>query len=94
MQNATNWLLMWRHTGDTKYLEAAYLANRYVRRTLSMDGYPDVRGAVKGSFPVDGAYDPWLYPNWATKFMVDSCMMEREIRRTAATPVASLRCPG
>lgn len=94
VQNATNWLLMWRHTGDARYLEAAYVANRYVRRSLSMDGDPDVRGAVKGSFPVDGAYDPWLYPNWATKFMVDSCIAEREIRRIATTPVASLRCPG
>src|SRR5579863_1493919 len=93
VQNATNWLLLWRHTGDTKYLEAAYVANRYVRRTLALEGDPDVRGAVKGSFPVDGAYDPWLYPNWATKFMVDSCMLEREIRRFAATPVATLRCP-
>jgi len=57
-----------------------------VRRTLVMDGDPDVRGAVKGSFPVDGEYDPWVYPNWAAKFMVDSCMLERDIRRHAVTP--------
>ena len=56
VQNATNWMLMWRHTRETKYLEAAFVANRYVRRTLSTDGDPDVRGAVKGSFPVDGDY--------------------------------------
>jgi hypothetical protein len=92
VQNATNWMLMWRHTRETKYLEAAFVANRYVRRTLSVEGEPDVRGAVKGSFPIDGAYDPWMYPNWAAKFMIDSCMLEREIRRQAATPLSPARC--
>lgn len=87
VQNATNWMLMWRHTGEAKYLEAAFAANRYVRRTLAMDGDADVRGAVKGSFPVDGDYDPWVYPNWAAKFMVDSCLLEREIRKHVATPI-------
>jgi hypothetical protein len=86
VQNATNWMLMWRHTGEAKYLEAAFAANRYVRRTLVMDGDADVRGAVKGSFPVDGEYDPWVYPNWAAKFMVDSCRLESEIRKHIATP--------
>lgn len=94
VQNATNWMLMWRHTRETKYLEAAFVANRYVRRTLELDGDPDVRGAVKGSFPIDGAYDPWMYPNWATKFMVDSCLLEREIRKQASTPVSPTRCQG
>ncbi len=87
VQNATNWMLMWRHTGEAKYLEAAFAANRYVRRTLVMDGDADVRGGVKGSFPVDGEYDPWVYPNWAAKFMVDSCLLEREIRKHIATPL-------
>jgi hypothetical protein len=92
VQNATNWMLMWLHTRETKYLEAAFVANRYVRRTLSVEGDPDVRGAVKGSFPIDGAYDPWMYPNWAAKFMIDSCMLERDIRRQAATPLSPARC--
>ena len=87
VQNATNWMLLWRYTRDPKYLDAAFVANRYVRRTLSTDGDPDVRGAVKGSFPVDGDYDPWVYPNWATKFMVDSCLLERDIRRSTASPI-------
>jgi hypothetical protein len=87
VQNATNWMLMWRHTGEAKYLEAAFAANRYVRRTLVTDGDADVRGAVKGSFPVDGEYDPWVYPNWAAKFMVDACLLEREIRKHIATPL-------
>jgi len=81
-QNATNWMLLWKHTHDARYLHAAFASNRFVRWTLDVDGDRDVRGAVKGSYPVDGEYDPWVYPNWATKFLVDSCMLELEIRRT------------
>jgi len=86
VQNATNWMLLWRFTGEAVYLEAAFSANRYVRRTMLIDGDRDVVGAVKGSFPVDGAYDPWEYPNWAAKFAIDSFMLEREIRRASVTP--------
>jgi len=86
VQNATNWMLLWRFTREAVYLEAAFNANRYVRRTMLIDGDPDVVGAVKGSFPIDGAYDPWEYPNWAAKFALDSFMLEREIRKASATP--------
>jgi len=85
-QNASNWMMLWQHTRDARYLDAAYSSNRYVRSALSVDGDADVRGAVKGSFPVDGEYDPWVYPNWATKFMVDSCMLELSIRRRNGRP--------
>ena len=87
VQNATNWMLLWRATGEARYLEAAFSANRYVRRTIAVDGDPDLRGAVKGSFPIDGAYDPWEYPNWAAKFALDSFLLEREIRRASSTPL-------
>lgn len=85
-QNASNWMLLWQHTRDVRYLDAAYSSNRYLRSALNVDGDEDVRGAVKGSFPVDGEYDPWVYPNWATKFMVDSCMLELSIRRRSGRP--------
>jgi len=85
-QNASNWLLLWRHTRDVRYLDAAYSSNRFVRWALSVDGDDDVRGAVKGSYPVDGEYDPWVYPNWATKFAVDSSMLELAIRRSTGRP--------
>ena len=79
-QNASNWLALFRHTGDKRYLHAAYASNRFVRWTIRISGDPDVRGAVKGSFPIDGAYDPWVYPNWAAKFMIDACMAEQDAR--------------
>ncbi len=74
MQIAHCWLLLYRITGDERYRNAAYTANRYVRRTMKTSG------AIKGSFPVNGKYSPYMYINWACKFFVDSNMCEKEIR--------------
>ena len=61
---------------------AAYRANGYVRRTIEVDGPPDIRGAVKGSFPADGEYNPYQYLNWAGKFMVDANVLELAVRES------------
>jgi hypothetical protein len=37
----------------------------------------NVRGAIKGSQPIWGGYATLSYPNWATKFFVDSVMLNR-----------------
>jgi hypothetical protein len=34
---------------------------------------------VRGSFPLDGAYCRYQYPNWAAKFLIDALVLEREI---------------
>jgi hypothetical protein len=34
---------------------------------------------VKGSFPIDGGYCTYMYPNWACKFFIDSNLLERRI---------------
>lgn len=75
-QIAHCWLLMFEFTGEARYLEAGRLANRYVRRTVHVDAPPDVRGGVKGSFPVDSAYGRYEYLSWATKFLADSLLLE------------------
>ena len=58
---------------------AGLLANEYVRRTVDLEGPIDTRGGVKGSFPIDGDYGSYEYPNWAAKFMIDSLQLECEI---------------
>jgi hypothetical protein len=77
VQIAACWLLLFQITGDTRYRDAARAANRYVRRTQDIDGRPDVRGAIKGSFPVDGGYGTHQYLNWAAKFFIDSHLLEQ-----------------
>ena len=76
VQIAICWLLLYQNTGEVQYKNAAYLVNRFVRRTMKINGLPGIRGAIKGSFPIHGQYCPYGFPNWATKFFVDANMLE------------------
>jgi hypothetical protein len=78
VQIASCWLMLYRYTGNEKYLAAARAANSYVRRTIVVEGPDDIRGGVKGSFPVSGEYGTYEYLNWACKFCVDANMLEAE----------------
>ena len=80
VQIACCWFFMYEFTGDCKYRDAAYAANQYVRRTLKIDGPPNTRGAIKGSYPVFGDYNPYQYLNWAGKFFVDANILEKAVR--------------
>lgn len=79
VQIAHSWLLLYRATGKTEYLDAARRANGWVRRTMIMDGPPEVRGGVRGSYPVDNEYGRFQYLNWAAKFMIDACQEELDV---------------
>ena len=96
-QLAACWLLLYRATGNVSFRDAGFLANRYVRSTVRLEGPPETRGAVKGSLPVSGDYLPFQYPNWACKFFIDSNSLEKTIREEeseSAVPFhASAACP-
>ena len=76
VQIAICWLLLYQITGDVAYRDAAILANRYVRRQMSVNGPPYMRGGIKGAYPVNGHYGTYSYPNWACKFFIDSNILE------------------
>ncbi len=76
-------LLLYRLTGEEHYLAAGRRANRYVRRTIALDGPTGIRGGVKGSFPVNGEYGQWQYLNWASKFCIDANLLETDLVRHA-----------
>src|SRR5450830_537528 len=78
-QNAHCLLLLYQLTGERRYLDAGLRLNRYVRRTIAVNGPEHARGGVKGSFPVDGDYGTWAYLNWAAKFCIDANLLELEI---------------
>ncbi|MDZ7829161.1 MAG: hypothetical protein U5K33_06640 [Halofilum sp. (in: g-proteobacteria)] len=78
VQIAHSLLLLHRDTGEERYLDTGCRLNQWVRRTMDLDGPEDVRGGIKGSFPVDGAYGRYEYLNWAAKFFVDSNRCEQE----------------
>ncbi len=79
VQIAACWFMLYEITGESRYRDSAIRANRFVRRTVRVDGPDEQRGAVKGSFPVFGDYCPYEYPNWAAKFLIDSLMLEKSL---------------
>ena len=85
VQIACCWFLLYDATGDVRYRDAAFAANRYVRRTMRIDGRPETRGAIKGAFPVFGYYGRYEYLNWAVKFFIDSHLLELSLRRREGT---------
>lgn len=81
-QIAHCWLLLYRATNDRRFRDAAFAANQYVRRTINPDGPPEMRGAVRGSFPIHGDYGQFEYLNWGAKFLLDSLRLEQQVRRS------------
>jgi hypothetical protein len=95
-QIAICWLLLYAETGDVRFHQAALAANRYARHTVRLEGPPETRGAVKGSFPVSGDYLQFRYPNWACKFLIDAMRLEMTVseeKREPAVPL-SVRAAG
>ncbi len=82
------WLILFRLTGDARFRDGGFAANRYVRRTVNVTGERNTRGGVKGSFPVDGSYGAFQYLSWAAKFCVDANLLEMDIRREHRNPIA------
>ena len=81
-QIASCWFLLYELTTDAKYLHAAVKANSFVRRTISYEGPPGIRGGVKGSHPIDGEYGRFEYLSWAAKFLLDSLLTESELAQS------------
>jgi hypothetical protein len=79
VQIAHCWLMLYQDTGEVRYRDAAVVANKYVRRTMKVDGAIETRGGIKGSFPLNGQYNAYQYVNWASKFFIDANMLERVV---------------
>src|SRR5205823_2692813 len=85
-QLAMVWFRLTRETGDERYAAAARRALDFVKATQRSGSRSSeqagVAGGIKGSHPVWGRYEPFAYPNWATKFFVDA-LLESELARPA-----------
>jgi hypothetical protein len=76
VQIAACWFLLAHLAGEDEFAVLARRANCFVRRTVKMGGDPNTSGGVKGSYPIDGAYGPFQYLNWAAKFFIDANLLE------------------
>jgi rhamnogalacturonyl hydrolase YesR len=77
-QISSIWSKLFRLTGEGKYRDAAERINNQLvhiqRSCLTIQG--EGNGALPGSFPIWGKYEPFGFPNWATKYMADALMDE------------------
>ncbi len=85
VQIASCLLLLYQITNDQKYCDTAFSLNQYVRRSMRMNGAIEIRGGIKGSFPVWGKYGAYEYLNWSSKFFVDSNLLEKQIKSEMAS---------
>jgi hypothetical protein len=77
-QMAVLWLQVADITGDLRFVNAAFKAIDEVKRAQSLtssDG--GIRGGVPGSWPLDGDYISFAFPNWAAKYFVDALLAKR-----------------
>lgn len=85
LQIASCFFQLYDFTKDTKYLSAAQKLNRYVRKTVRVEGDLNLVGGVRGSFPLSAEYGQFEYLNWAAKFCIDSQRMELDVTSHART---------
>jgi hypothetical protein len=82
-QMAIVWQKLYLNSGEDSYLSAARrMINLLIfiqSRSFMEKSY--TLGAIPGSFPIWGRYEPFAFPNWATKFFCDAIMLEEEIHR-------------
>ena len=77
------WLKLFQITGNEKYLNSARRLNYYLKGTQNnVIKNREIKGGIKGSDPIYGdffnrtGYSRMAYLNWATKFFVDSLILE------------------
>lgn len=79
-QIAGVWLRHYEITGDVRFLNAALKLTDDVKRSQSSASmHSGINGGVQGSYPINGRYTPFIFPNWAAKFLADTLMLEEKI---------------
>jgi uncharacterized protein YyaL (SSP411 family) len=77
-QLAIIWYKLHEYTSDPDYKKAYRQMNSLLTalQQRSVQQSPNTKGALFGSFPMWGRYEPFGCPNWATKYLADSLMNE------------------
>jgi hypothetical protein len=76
-QLAIVWWKLHRAGIEGPWLDAARAMNAFLRRCQEQV-VPQAMGALPGSHPIWGRYEPFGYPNWATKYLADALILELE----------------
>lgn len=77
-QTAILFLKAYKITDDPKYLAAGIDTIEYLEK-VAMVRKGKLAGALPGSVPIWGRYQPFMYPTWAVKFYLDAKMLLDEV---------------
>jgi hypothetical protein len=82
------WSLMFlgQKAGNARHQALARKLNQFVRRTMLVAGDANLVGGVRGSFPINGGYCPFAFPNWAAKFTLDANQLELDNKLATEFP--------
>lgn len=73
---------LYAETGETEYRRAADRLTDYLKAHQVLTASdPSLIGAIGGSFPLLGSYMTAGYPNWATKYFLDSLLLQDRLSR-------------
>jgi uncharacterized protein YyaL (SSP411 family) len=77
------WLKLNKIYHDELFLKAARRMTSLLIfvQTRDFKETSDTLGAIPGSFPIWGRYEPFAFPNWATKFFCDALMLGEEAEK-------------
>jgi len=79
-QLALNFLRFYEITKNQKWFDAASKANRFNMSIQDLETSDrNIKGALKGSYPINEEYMRYRYPNWATKFFLDALIKEKAL---------------
>ena len=68
---------IYQEIGDARYLDCALKINDVLKaRQMKASKYPEIDGAIAGSYPFWADYLPYCFPNWAAKFFCDSLLLQ------------------
>ena len=73
------WLRLYELTGDARYRDAGLQAVERAAGRQVRSSWAAIDGALAGSYPIYGRYAPLQFPNWATKFLVDSLLLRERV---------------
>jgi len=82
---------LFEETGTEKYKEAANRVVNFLKALQIVNSPLDgVNGALAGSFPICGSYMTLGYPNWATKYLLDSLMLQDRLSTKGESQLLSI----
>lgn len=79
---------LYQVTGNKNYQDTADIILNALKKTqITARDFPEISGAIAGSYPIYSGYLNLAFPNWATKFFSDALIMKTYRKEVFTPPV-------